>query len=128
MQCSIRGLRDEGLEMRDMRLIENNRKLIKMIYCLKYPTEEKFGLQSQIRRAIVSVSLNVVEGNARKTTKDYLNFCSNAKGSLYEVEECLRISIELGFINSQDFKILLDELVLVRKQLLSLITYLKSQI
>lgn len=73
--------------------------LVKQIYQLtqKFPSEEKFGLVSQMRRAVVSVPSNIAEGQARRTTGDYIRFVSIAEGSLAEIETQLIIAIELEF-------------------------------
>ena len=49
-----------------------------------FPSEEKFGISSQIRRAAYSISANIVEGHPRKTKKEFIQFLSIAKGSLEE--------------------------------------------
>jgi four helix bundle protein len=51
----------------------------------KLPGEERFGLQSQMRRAAVSIPANVVEGFKRRTPRDKANFCTIAQGSLEEL-------------------------------------------
>jgi four helix bundle protein len=73
--------------------------LVKEVYTLTktFPTEERFGLISQIRRCAVSIPSNIAEGQARRTTGDFIRFISNAEGSLAECETQLIISIELGF-------------------------------
>ena len=73
--------------------------LVKQIYQLtrKFPSEEKFGLISQMRRAVVSVPSNLAEGQARRTTGDFIRFVSTAEGSLAELETQLIIAIELDF-------------------------------
>ncbi len=63
-----------------------------------FPKEEKFGLVSQIRRAVVSISLNISEGSGRGTNKDFNNFLNVAYGSALEVENLLILSFDLGFI------------------------------
>ncbi|HLA94368.1 MAG TPA: four helix bundle protein [Pyrinomonadaceae bacterium] len=77
--------------------------LVKNIYILtaKFPGEEKFGLVSQMRRAAVSIPSNIAEGQARRTTPDFIRFISMAEGSLAELDTQLTISVELGYC-SQD--------------------------
>ena len=62
--------------------------LVKQIYKLTsiFPSDEKFGLISQLRRAAVSIPSNIAEGQARRTTGDFIHFVSNAEGSVAEVE------------------------------------------
>ena len=62
-----------------------------------WPSEEKFGLTSQIRRAAVSVPSNVAEGSARGSDKDFAHFLDIALGSLAEVETQLLLAKEIGF-------------------------------
>ena len=76
--------------------------LVNLIYKAtnNFPAEEKFGLTSQIRRAAISIGLNVAEGAGRKTKKDYANFTRNAIGSTLEVIACMRIAEQENFINN----------------------------
>ena len=74
-------------------------QLVKDIYQLtsKFPSEEKFGLVAQIRRAAVSIPSNIYEGAARNSDKDYIRFLYISLGSLSEIETQLIIAEELGF-------------------------------
>ena len=63
-----------------------------------FPSDERFGLTSQIRRAAVSVPANIVEGAARHTDKDFANFLSIAYGSLAEVRYYIDLANRLGFL------------------------------
>lgn len=74
--------------------------LIVEVYNLtkKFPPEEIFGITSQIRRAAVSVMLNLVEGSTRNSKKDFANFIDRSIGSSVETRSGLQISVALGFI------------------------------
>ena len=87
----------------------------KAIYQLtaRFPSEEKFGLVSQMRRAAVSIPSNIAEGQARHTTGEFIQFISHAEGSTAELETQLILSVDLGFIvkeqTTNEF-ILLDDI------------------
>lgn len=67
------------------------------------PDSEKFGLVSQINRAVVSVSANIAEGNSRETNKDKIRFLNIAYGSLMETLNHYYILKELQYINEETF-------------------------
>jgi len=75
--------------------------LVRQIYSIsaKFPTEEKFGIISQIRRSAVSVSCNISEGSGRKSKKDQAQFYRIAFGSTLETLNLLILSADLKFIN-----------------------------
>jgi four helix bundle protein len=64
----------------------------------KFPSSESFGLTSQLRRAIVSVSSNIAEGSSRSTKRDQAHFYTMAYSSLMEVLSQLLLAGDLGFI------------------------------
>jgi len=76
-------------------------QLIKMIYrlCPDLPSDEKFGLISQMKRASVSVSLNISEGAARRSDKEFHQFLTISSGSLSELDTLIEVVLELGFID-----------------------------
>jgi four helix bundle protein len=63
----------------------------------QFPSEERFGLTSQLRRAAVSVASNIAEGYGRGTSGEYKHFIGMARGSNCEVQTQLVIAKELGF-------------------------------
>jgi len=69
-----------------------------------FPKEEMYGLTSQIRRASFSGSLNIVEGHASSSRKEFLNFLNIANRSLVETEYLLEIVRELNFLNEKDYQ------------------------
>ena len=73
--------------------------LAKLVYALtrSFPSEEKFGIVAQMRRAAVSIPSNIAEGQARHTTGEFIQFISHAEGSLAELDTQLILSIELKF-------------------------------
>lgn len=70
----------------------------------QFPPEEKFGLQSQIRRASVSVALNIAEGSGRSTNKDFRKFLHDSLGSLRETVTCLHLAKNFDYINNKQFE------------------------
>ena len=73
-----------------------------------FPSEERYGLQSQLRRAAVRVVSTLVEGCARRTTKDYLHFVNMSLASASEVRYELTVAGRLGFMESSVSKRLYD--------------------
>jgi four helix bundle protein len=62
------------------------------------PAEEKWGLSSQLKRAVISVSANIAEGYGRFYFQSNIQFCYNARGSLQETISLVIVAIDLGFI------------------------------
>lgn len=63
-----------------------------------FPVEERYGLQSQLRRAAVSVPSNLAEGSARRSTAEYCRFVDIAAGSMSEARHLLRFAASLGYV------------------------------
>lgn len=87
----------------------------------EFPSDERFGLTSQLRRAAVSVPSNIAEGHTRNRSGDYLRFLGIARGSLAEVKTQLIIARELGFVSNSDFNSLIQQTDGLLRQLTALI-------
>jgi four helix bundle protein len=79
-------------------------ELTRVIYTLtqRFPSEERFGLTNQLRRAAVSIPSNIAEGKVRLTTGELLQFLGIARGSALEVQTQLDLATSLGFGNPLD--------------------------
>jgi four helix bundle protein len=79
--------------------LEKSLLLINEIYSItnNFPSEEKFGLISQLRRASVSIPSNISEGASRSSKRERKRFYEISRSSLVEVDTQLEISKQLGF-------------------------------
>jgi four helix bundle protein len=91
-----------------------------------FPKEELYGLTSQMRRAAVSISSNIVEGCARDSQADYLRFLTMAFGSLRELHYQIGLSKRLGFLSSQDSLLIEPKIVEAEKILSGLIRSMRE--
>jgi four helix bundle protein len=92
---------------------------VNRIYLLtrQFPSDERFGLISQMRRAAVSVPSNIAEGQARHSTGEFIQFISHAEGSVAELETQLLICVDLAYCSQDDSRPLIDLLLELRKML-----------
>jgi four helix bundle protein len=86
---------------RDLDVWQRSMNLVDAVYQLaeRFPTQERFGLTSQIQGAAVSVPCNIAEGYGRKHRGDYVRFLSIARGSLCEVETLLLIAVRRKYVD-----------------------------
>ncbi|MCX6121288.1 MAG: four helix bundle protein [Ignavibacteriales bacterium] len=104
-------------------------ELTKSIYAVtkKFPSEEKYGLVSQMRRAAVSIPSNIAEGSARQTKKDALYLFVVARGSLSELDTQIELSRSLEMINDADYQLLTNQINSVDSLLSGFIRYRRSR-
>lgn len=104
------------------------RKLVKMVYtsCKDFPSEELYGLSSQIKRSVISVPSNIAEGCGRRSDKETAQFLYISRGSLFELETQVYLSNDLGYITEEELKKLLEQIVICKKLLSGFIKYLKK--
>jgi four helix bundle protein len=112
--------------MRDFRkynVWEQSHKLTLEIYLVtkEFPSEEKFGLISQMRRACASIPTNIAEGCGKSSEKDFARYLGIAFGSACELEYQILLSKDLKFFGFEKYNSLYNEIVSIKKQLYSLI-------
>ena len=96
------------------------KEVVKRTYKLlkKFPSEERYAMCDQLRRASVSITSNIAEGVNRYSVKDKSHFIEIAFGSLMEVSSQFEIAEELGYITTED-RMSMDELIKEDARLLS---------
>jgi four helix bundle protein len=97
-------------------------EFVKRIYQItsEFPSEEKFGLVSQMRRSAISIASNVSEGAGRNNKKEFNQFLGIAQGSSSELETQLIISRELGLLTDQVADELIRDLDSISKMIIGL--------
>lgn len=83
----------------------------------KFPSNEIYGVTSQIRRAVSSISANIAEGFGRRTNPDKLHFYSIAYGSTLETKNFLYLAEKLGYLQASDLETLITQGTVVQKLL-----------
>jgi len=114
---------------RDLTVWKKSHELVLKIYraTAKFPKTEIYGLSDQLKRASYSIPANIVEGQSRNTTKEYLKFLYNARGSLEEVRYFLLLSKDLEFLPSEKYVELENEYTVVSKMLNGLMKSLSKK-
>ena len=99
-----------GQSYRELIAWKKARALVTEIYksTETFPSREQYGLTSQIRRAAVSVTSNIAEGQARHSQKEFKQFLSHARGSLAEVETQIILAQDLKFLSAPEGTRLLE--------------------
>lgn len=107
---------------------QNARSVTKDIYLItrNFPNDEKFGLVSQLRRAITSVTANIAEGMSRSTNKDRSRILNISYSSAIEVINFLILCLDLGFITGIEYCNLRGQVELITNQLQGLVKKLKE--
>ena len=104
------------------------RKLTNEIYIItmSFPAIEQFGLISQMRRCAVSVTSNIAEGTGRNSAKATLSFLYISRGSLFELETQLYISVDQHFITQEEFNSISEQIQTCKKLLNGFINYFRK--
>jgi four helix bundle protein len=96
-------------------------RMVRMVYLASdsFPERERYGLQSQIRRAAVSIPSNIAEGAARGSKAEYVRFMHIARGSLMELDTQLWLAKDLGYCDyDKDLKAALESILMKLNRLI----------
>ena len=114
---------------KDLDVWQRAHALVLKVYEVTYsfPPEERFRLVDQLCRSAASVPANIVEGQSRQTTKEYVQFLYNARGSLEETRYHLLLAKDLGLLKKDGYNTLESGYEIVSKMLNKLIQSLKKR-
>ncbi|MEI6754064.1 MAG: four helix bundle protein [Paludibacter sp.] len=114
---------------KDLKVWIKGIELVKSIYEITklFPSNEQFGLTSQMRRAAVSIPSNIAEGCGRNSDKELIHFLYISLGSAAELETQIIISKELGFLENEKSEQLQSSIFEIIKMTSSLIKSIKTR-
>jgi len=103
----------------DLRIWQKAYKLVTDFYNsgVKFPDNEKYGLESQLKRALVSVPGNIAEGCRRQYKKEFVQFLYIAKGSLSEARCYLMLCKDIGYLDAEKWVYLNNECLNIDKMI-----------
>jgi len=117
-------MNDKYGDFKNLRIWRESIDLIKDVYRIseKFPRSEEYNLKLQLKKAAISVALNIAEGKNRRSSKEFLNFLNISYGSLSEIEAILLLSHELGYIND------IKSIILKKENLAKMINSLRRSL
>lgn len=92
----------------------------------KFPKNEMYGIVSQIRRASLSVCLNIAEGKGRHSNREFNRFLLIARGSLYETITLLKMCLKLGYIDKEEYSHFIVDCEVLQSKTGGLLNYLNG--
>jgi len=116
-------------DYKQLKVWQRSHQVVLKVYRLTagFPSNEKYGLISQIQRCAVSIPSNIAEGSARNSDADFARFLHIAMGSAAELDYQLLLSHDLGFLESASYQEVSEELTIIRKMLNSFTQRLKNK-
>lgn len=104
---------------KELTVWQEARDLCKEVYVLSqdFDLGERFGLVSQIRRSVVSISANIAEGSGYGSDKQFLRFLHMALGSACETESHVYLALDLGYLSSENAKTVLEHIAKIKKMI-----------
>jgi four helix bundle protein len=92
-----------------------------------FPSDEKYGLSSQIKRSVVSIASNMAEGAGRNSIKEFIHFLGIANGSVYELHTQVLIASKLGLLDSEKSVEICNQLIEIQKMIFGFHNKLRNE-
>lgn len=118
----IKSYRELIIRQKSIQVVTNIYKLTR-----NFPKEGLFGLNSQMMRCAVSIPSNIAEGFGRNSQGDFKRFLNIALGSTYELQTQIEISLNLEFLNFENYNKLMESCVELEKMTNSLVCKIKAK-
>ena len=109
-------------KFKELTVWQKSMDLAEKVYKLTtgFPSDEKFGLQSQIKRCVVSIASNIAEGAGRNLKNEFRHFLSIALGSGYELETQLSLAFRFNYIDNNSLDSVSVKLSEIQKMIIGL--------
>lgn len=119
----------KGKDFTSLEIYQLAEKIIIEVYKItqSFPKEEIYGITSQLRRAAISIALNIAESYGRYHFKNKISFLYNSRGSLLETKSTILISYKLGFLKEEEKNRLIEEVDNLGVKLNNYIQYLRKR-
>jgi len=113
----------------DLEAWQISHKFVLEVYRMtkKFPKDEVYGIVSQLRRAVLSITSNIAEGFSRYHYNDKIRFYYNARGSVSEARNCLILSKDMHYIAEEEYRGLLDNAERILQVINGLIRSIEKQ-
>jgi four helix bundle protein len=114
---------------RELIIWQKSIQVVTKVYKLtrNFPTEELFGLTSQMRRCAISIPSNIAEGFGRNSQGDFKRFLNIALGSRYELQTQIDISLNLEYLDFENYNSLMESCIELEKMINSLVSKIKAK-
>ena len=116
-------------DFRQLKVWQKSHQLTLNLYQItaSFPRAETYGLTAQIRRAAVSIPSNLAEGCGRSGDAELARFCNIARGSASELEYQLLLARDLKLIQSDDYELLLQQTIAIKRMLTVFVRKLRAE-
>lgn len=129
--CVANGVGSSGATRgyKDLIVWQRAMDLVPIVYRVmrRLPSDERFGLVDQARRAVVSVAANIAEGQARQYPAEFAHGLSVARGSLAELDTLLLAAVRLGYLRENDVAEPMSLITDIRRMLQRLIQTVRAR-